>query len=342
MLFLITVPANNVRGPRYMEKALAAFHQARPRHSVSLVYGSRQEQIGLFVRCHPVDRDAVLEPIVAVYPQASVSLADDWNTAGERKTWGCSIELTRELFPILRHAQFEDILNHNFADPVSGLLRSILPDADLECRIEITVRPASRHRCHQARKAVKLLDREFFHKHFRLAHFYASRITRPRRWLSAWLLGFLAWCTPQPTHTMLETSTSRLHEREDDLQAAADKLGGHIFETQLWLTVEADAANAAQALDRLRRMSGALGAYTKSRLATFSLSKPSLLATTIRRVEIGMQIGPTSRERSARKSYPPQRTVESACFSGRFDVKEVDGGRIRSDTSCSSGRDEHS
>ncbi len=325
-----------------MEKALAAFHQARPRHSVSLVYGSRQEQIGLFVRCHPVDRDAVLEPIVAVYPQASVSLADDWNTAGERKTWGCSIELTRELFPILRHAQFEDILNHNFADPVSGLLRSILPDADLECRIEITVRPASRHRCHQARKAVKLLDREFFHKHFRLAHFYASRITRPRRWLSAWLLGFLAWCTPQPTHTMLETSTSRLHEREDDLQAAADKLGGHIFETQLWLTVEADAANAAQALDRLRRMSGALGAYTKSRLATFSLSKPSLLATTIRRVEIGMQIGPTSRERSARKSYPPQRTVESACFSGRFDVKEVDGGRIRSDTSCSSGRDEHS
>ncbi len=59
-------------------------------------------------------------------------------------------------------------------------------------------------------------------------------------------------------------------------------------------------------------------------------------------VEIGMQIGPTSGERSARKSDPPHRTVESASFSGRFDVKDVDGGRIRSDTSCSSGRDEHS
>ena len=47
-------------------------------------------------------------------------------------------------------------------------------------------------------------------------------------------------------------------------------------------------------------------------------------------------------ERSSRKSDPPQKTVESACFSGRFDVKDVDGGRIRSDTSGSPGRDEHS
>ena len=252
-----------------MEKALAAFHQARPRHSVSLVYGSRHEQIGLFVRCNPVDRDAVLEPIIAVYPQASVSLADDWSTAGDRKTWGSNIELTPELFPILRHAQFEDMLNHNFADPVSGLLRSILPDADLECRIEITVRPASRHRCHQARNAVKLLDREFLRKHHHIAAYFARRISRPGRWYVAWLFGLIARCTPQHSHTTLETSTSRLHEREEDLQAAAEKLGCHLFETQLHLTVAGRPAMKAQAHDRLCRMVGALGAFTKSRLAMF-------------------------------------------------------------------------
>ena len=66
MLFLIAVPANNTRGPRYMEKSLAAMHQARLRHPVTLIYGSTDEQVGLFVRCHAADRDAVLQPILAL------------------------------------------------------------------------------------------------------------------------------------------------------------------------------------------------------------------------------------------------------------------------------------
>ena len=41
MLFQITSPANNERGPRYMEKAFAAIHQAKPRHAVTLVYGAK-------------------------------------------------------------------------------------------------------------------------------------------------------------------------------------------------------------------------------------------------------------------------------------------------------------
>ena len=49
-----------------------------------------------------------------------------------------------------------------------------------------------------------------------------------------------------------------------------------------------------------------------------------------------------NRWRSACKSDPPYWAVESACLMGRFEVKDVDGGQIRSDTSRSSGRDEHS
>ena len=273
VLFLITVPANNTRGPRYMEKALAAIHQARLRHPVCFFYGTQQGQIGLFVRCHPTDRDTVLEPIVAGYPHACVTSGGDWSSEPNTTTWGCSVELIPELFPILRHAQFEDLLNHNFADPVSGLLRSILPDADLDLRIEMTIRPASRHRCHQARNAVKLLDREFFRKHHHVAAYFARRITRPRRWHVAWLLGLIARCTPQHSHTTLETSTSRLHEREEDLHSAAEKLGCHLFETRLRLIVVGHPALKAQAQDRLRRMAGALGAFTKSRLAMFESAR---------------------------------------------------------------------
>ena len=98
-----------------MEKALASMHQARLRHPVSLEYGSHEGQIGLFVRCHAADRDAVMEPIVANYPQAAVTLVEE-GSRGDRSSdeecdvWFSDVQLVPELFPILRHAQFEDAL----------------------------------------------------------------------------------------------------------------------------------------------------------------------------------------------------------------------------------------
>ena len=268
MLFQLIAPASNERGPRYMEKAFAALHQARPKHPVTLVYGVREGQIGLFLQCSQADRDSLIEPIRAGYPDATVTLVEErGSSAGE--IWSTEIELVPELFPILRHAQFEDLLNHNFADPVSGLLRAILPEEGMKCRIEITIRPASRHRLHRATNAVFLLEREFFQRHHRLAGYFARNATRGSAWRFAWILGLAARCTPQPSHSNLDTSTSRLHEREDDLQAAADKLGGHLFDVQLRLIVEASPQLRPQAFDRLRRMEGALGAFTRSRLATF-------------------------------------------------------------------------
>jgi hypothetical protein len=135
--------------------------------------------------------------------------------------------LAPELFPILRHAQFEDMLNRNFADPINGILRAIKPDEQMQCRIEIVVSPAKPRRCHQAAHAVQRLDREFFRHHHRLAHYYARHITRRRGWWLAWLI---ALTSAEPLRTPLDTSTSRLHEREDDLPAASDKIGGHLFE----------------------------------------------------------------------------------------------------------------
>ena len=116
---------------------------------------------------------------------------------------------------------------------------------------------------------MKILDREFFRRHHWFAAYFARRITRPNRWFGAWLLGLCARCTPQPSHTSIETSTSRLHEREEDLQAAADKLGGHLFESSLRLSVYCSDSSRSVGRERLHRMAGALGTFTQSRLATF-------------------------------------------------------------------------
>lgn len=94
MLFLLTVPANNTRGPRYTEKALAAIHQAQLPHAVTLLFDSHESQTGLFVRCNPADRAAVIEPIVASYPQPTVTLIEEGSQARHHQPLGLSPRLS--------------------------------------------------------------------------------------------------------------------------------------------------------------------------------------------------------------------------------------------------------
>lgn len=253
-----------------MEKALAAIHQAGLRRQpITLSYGCADGQICLLVEYPRALRELVLGPVAANYPHCCLTTVGEELRPAEREIWSVELDLVPELFPILRHAQFEDLLNRNFADPIDSLLRAVRPEGLLDCAVEITVVPASHRRCHAARKAVRILDREFFRRHHDLALWYARRITRPRRWGLAWLLGCLARSTPLAGHSALEISTSRLHEREGDLQAAADKLGGHLFDANLRLIVRAPPEYEPAALERLRSMTGAFGAFTRSRLATF-------------------------------------------------------------------------
>lgn len=304
MLILIATPANNERGPRYMEKALAAIHESGLRHqAITLMYGSVAGEIGLLIRCPSALGEAVLGPITANYPQCTIGQIEEQVVPTHLHTWSAEVELVPELYPILRHAQFEDQLNRNFADPINSLLRAIKPEEDLQCHVEITCVPASHRRCHAAFKAVKLLDREFFRRHHRLAGFYARHITRRGRCF-AWCLGLLAASSPFPSHSPLDTSASRLHEREDDVQAAADKLGGHLFDVHIRLVVHAPREQKRCAFDRLRSMTGALGAFTRARLARFRTTRP-------RRGQARRHRRPSllSHEELATLFHPPTATV---------------------------------
>ncbi len=259
-----------------MEKALASIHQSGlHRRSLTLVYGAVGEHIGLLLRCPNALREIVLGPIIANYPQCSFTDVPDDAVHAVSQTLSVDLTLVPELLPILRHAQFEDALNRTFADPVSSLLRSIKPDCVFDCGVEIHCTPASHRRCHAALKAVQRLNREFFRRHHRLGRYYAQHILRGGQWPVAWLLGLLAAGTPLPHHSLLETSTSRLHEREEDLQAAADKIGGHLFEARIRLFVRGPRDQRSAAIERLRRMAGAFGAFTRSRLATFRAGRPN-------------------------------------------------------------------
>jgi hypothetical protein len=276
MRWLWTAPADNERGPRYMEKALAAIHQAlAPGQSVTLSYGSDDGQVGLFVTCTDELAGRVSGPLIANYPHCQLSPeAPPAVNAIERHTLIVTGQLVPELFPLLRHPQFEDQLNRAFADPIDSVLRAVRPENSLDIHIEWTVTPVTASRRHSAVRTVQLLDREFFRRHPRLAEYFARTVTRPGgKWKSAWL-GWLARRSPIPIHTSLETSTSRLHEREEDLHAAAAKVGGHLFDVKLRLIVRVSRSEIAVGHDRLRQLCGALGAFTSTRLATFNWRHP--------------------------------------------------------------------
>ena len=227
VLKILAAPGTNDRGPRYMERALAAFHQAsRHGEPVTLMYAVIEGRVALFVRFADHIEELITSPIAANYPNCSLETVqkhDDIPPGFE--TWSAELELCPELFPILRHAQFEDLLNGTFADPVSGILRSIRPADDVQCRIEMHIIPADPRRCRGARKAIRLLDREFFRVHHRLAEYYAEHATRSFGRVPAWFLGVLARRSPHSDRTSLDTSAGRIHDREDHLQAAADKIG---------------------------------------------------------------------------------------------------------------------
>lgn len=308
MEFALAAPANNERSPRYMEKALAAIHQTnRDRRTCVLDYGTYQEHVGLFFRTEDMIAERITGPILANYPGCTLSkivrpLPEGGQTCD---TWSAELAITPELFPIVRHAQFEDLLNGNFADPINSILQAIRPEPDVDCRIEFWITPATRSRTWWATTAVRRLDRPFFRVHERLGHFYAHHVTRLRSWPLASLLGMLASPAEHPHRSSLETSAGRHHEREEDLQAASEKMSGHLFETRIRLVVVAAPGAENIARRRIETMAGAFGAFTRSRLARFHLGP--IRRGTLRSLPIrGFLL---SHEELATLWHPPTSTV---------------------------------
>ena len=165
MLKLLSAPATNDRSPRYMERALAAIHQAHPHEQITFHYGTTGGRVGLFIEFPDHLEELVTDPIAASYPNCTLAAATLDELPADWTTWSARLQLVPELFPILRHAQFEDLLNGTFADPVSGILRAVMPSEGMHCSVAIRIAPAGRRRQRAAQLALRLLDRDFFRRH---------------------------------------------------------------------------------------------------------------------------------------------------------------------------------
>ena len=281
VLRALSVPAGNERGPQYMDQALTAFHQANNRR-LEIKLELRRHAGEVTLACHfPEELRAVIEgQLYAQYPDCRISAVTEPNDNNELRAWALDLHLRRALFPIKRYTQFEDALNRVSADPLTALLSTLAQgkaEPSLDPRIEIVIQPASRRIRRRADRALHRLAAPFFRDHDRLSHVYAELAMSPHA-----TMRLLAWCigrmvSHQSYHSSgLTTTPGRQHDREEDLQAAADKLGRLLFSVHVRLSVTGrpDAGRAAMA--KLREMAGAFGQFSAARLASFHAAKPGL------------------------------------------------------------------
>jgi hypothetical protein len=264
-----------------MEQALAAIHQANSgRVPLELLFARHARTVALFCRVPLGLLAAVSAQLAAHYPTATVARLPDSALVppGDSSCWSAELRLTPDLFPIRRYPQFDDLLNRNASDPLTAIFASLTadPDGRTAPSIVLTVRPAAARRVRATRRALQRLSRPFFRSHPHLTHLYAVGCTSRSAFLRILTRLFGALCGrpadfAMPVH--LTTTPARAHDREEDLQAASDKLARHLFEVHVQLLVHAPPAAARRARSLLTQMAGAFGQFTLPRMARFRLSR---------------------------------------------------------------------
>lgn len=253
-----------------MEQALAAIHQSNPeRLPIELEFRRYAGQVTLACNLPEELRATGETQFFAAYPDASLHEIEDERASG--CTWTMLLRLEREVFPIRRYVQFEDALNRVVADPIGALLSVVSSrrESPIEPRIVIVLQPARTRQRRRAEKCLLVLSTPFLRKHHRLAHWYAHWALASSRWrrLIARLFAF-GFGTPEH-HAALAVSSGRQHDREEDLQAGADKLGRLLFDAWIVLSVSGPEEAQAEAHRKLREMAGAFGQFSSPRLAAF-------------------------------------------------------------------------
>lgn len=277
MLIGLTVPPDNQRGPQYAEQFLAALHQANARFlPVELLLGSHRGEVLLGMR-FPTELHAVAESqLAAHYPDCAIlRLPDDaLSPPPHSSSWRLTLALRPHIFPIRRYPQFDDPVLRTSADPLAALLALIQTDPGdrLHTTISIIAIPARSRVVRTAEATLSTLASPFFRTHPRFGQTFALARTHPSLSVRLAARG-LALLSPRLSRirdsATLTLSSARSHDREDDLQAAADKLARHLFEVRLTLVVSAPAELAHRAHHRLLHVAGAFGQFTVPRMASF-------------------------------------------------------------------------
>src|SRR5437016_811756 len=110
VLLSVRAPANNERGPQYIDQAFCAIHQSNPQRSpLSLLLGRKGDTVSLCCEV-PDDLSAIVQSqLYAQYPDCKIERIETtvFHPPAICHVWTMELSLHPDLFPIKRYAQFE-------------------------------------------------------------------------------------------------------------------------------------------------------------------------------------------------------------------------------------------
>ncbi len=164
VLVHLHAPADQVRGPQYLEAALDAWHQTsdRRRRSITLAMAWDGDQVRLSLDGPAESLRPLVEQLADAYPDCRFTRVAE-EIPETPASWSARLRLTPDVFPLRTFTQFEDRLNRNLADPLSGLLSALrtVGKAGGRPEMRITIRPAVRRHIAHNQKAIRRLQRGF-------------------------------------------------------------------------------------------------------------------------------------------------------------------------------------
>ncbi|MEZ6131129.1 MAG: DUF87 domain-containing protein [Planctomycetaceae bacterium] len=243
MFVSITSLPGNDRGPRHMEAVLKSLqHANEQRLPVKLGFTMFEDQVGMFCEFPPELRRTVLDHLQDAYPECAFRTMDA--VPESRGAFIRSVRLSPDVLPILLYTAFEDTLERNLADPVTGLLSAVRVAENKVSRstITLTFRPCTMRRRKQAQRIAEISQARFAFDW--LNDVYLSLATASPLWRRclALPLGWTGIKSPQGSRK-------------------PPKLDGSLFECELTLRVEAPQEKEAAARSQLARLAGAFGPF---------------------------------------------------------------------------------
>jgi len=275
VLLAVSATTDNQRGPRFMEQALAALHQTNAvRRPMVFVYGAGQSTVGLFCRFPAAFRAAVLTQLSAAYPDCRLNLVDEasLDAPAGAPSWYADLRLVPDIYAIRRYPQFEDVLLRTTADPLSGILAAVSAKLShgLQPSIAIHARPATVRQRRRMAKALATLGRPILTRHPSLAAFYARATMRARTRPLAMILRLATRFDRMGAKPI--GTTGRLHDREEPLEGARDKLERHLFSVRIRINVAGMDLTEQAAASAIAELAGAFGQFTVPGRSNFRLS----------------------------------------------------------------------
>jgi hypothetical protein len=149
VLFQLSVPAEQERGPQYLAPAITAVHRAfRGRRPWELLLAKHEAHVGLFCRTEPRLSPVVQGQLLAAYPDLRIERIDEAAfQAGHDAVWfSARLRLAPGITPLLNAEHFVDREERQLADPLAALLGAIASGKTrtMTPLVSLAVRPVGR------------------------------------------------------------------------------------------------------------------------------------------------------------------------------------------------------